>query len=206
MIRVWGRANSTNVKKALWCAQECGLKYERLDLGGPFGGLDTPQFREMNPFGQIPVLEDGDLVLRESNTIVRYLADRYGQPPLRPADAAARAAAGQWMDWAASSLMPAYSVLFMGLVRTPSHERDEEAIAEARMRIGTLLEPVDALLLRSNFLTGDTFGIADIPLGTMSYALFELGAVPPGQRGLTRWYEDLLAREPYRRTVAIGLS
>jgi glutathione S-transferase len=73
-VKIWGRANSNNVKKVLWCAEELQLPYERLDAGGEFGMLDTDAFEAVNPNRRVPVLEDEGLVLWESNAIVRYLA------------------------------------------------------------------------------------------------------------------------------------
>ena len=99
MLRIWGRLSSINVQKVVWAAGEVGQAFERIDVGGPFGGLDTPEFRAMNPNGQIPVLEDGDFRLWESNSIVRYLVARYGADALYEADAARRAEEERWRDW-----------------------------------------------------------------------------------------------------------
>src|SRR5581483_11725291 len=83
MTKIWGRANSINVQKVLWCADELGLAYERVDVGGAFGGNDKPEYLAKNPNGLVPVLEEADgFVLWESNTIVRYLAARHGSGTL----------------------------------------------------------------------------------------------------------------------------
>ena len=81
MVRVLGRANSINVQKVMWCAAEIGLKVERVDVGGAFGGNDTLEYLAKNPNGRVPTIEDGDYVLWESNSIVRYLAETYGDSP-----------------------------------------------------------------------------------------------------------------------------
>ena len=86
MLKIWGRKNSSNVRKALWCAEELGLDYEAIDAGGAFGVVDTPQYRALNPNGRVPMIEDGDFVLWESNTIVRYLAAKHKATVLEPAD------------------------------------------------------------------------------------------------------------------------
>ena len=78
MLKIWGRTNSTNVKKALWAAEEVGVPYENIPAGGAFGIVSDPEYRAMNPNGLVPTLEDKDLVLWESNTIVRYLVAQYG--------------------------------------------------------------------------------------------------------------------------------
>ena len=99
MTVIWGRMNSVNVQKVVFAAGEVGLAYERREAGGPFGVVNTPEYRAMNPNGLIPVLEDEGLVLWESNAIVRYLGARYGQGTLWAQDAGQRAMADRWMDW-----------------------------------------------------------------------------------------------------------
>jgi glutathione S-transferase len=70
MLKIWGRANSINVQKVLWCCGELGLQYDRVDAGNEFGVTKTPQYRGLNPNGLVPTIEDGDFQLWESNVIV----------------------------------------------------------------------------------------------------------------------------------------
>jgi len=91
MLRVYGRANSINVRKVLWMLDEVGVKYEREDWGRGFKSTDDPVFRKINPVGVVPVIDDGDFRLRESNTIVRYLAEKHGRADLYPKDLELRA-------------------------------------------------------------------------------------------------------------------
>ncbi len=65
-MKIWGRANSINVMKVLWAADECGLKYERTDVGGAFGGNDQKWYLDMNPNGVVPTIDDGGRVIWES--------------------------------------------------------------------------------------------------------------------------------------------
>lgn len=113
MIRIWGRASAFNLQKAYWALLETGQPYERLDAGGDFGGLDSPDFLARNPNGRIPVIDDNGFVLWESQAIVRYLAEQHA-PALVPNDVQGRALASQWMDWAQTILLPAALDLFWG--------------------------------------------------------------------------------------------
>ena len=98
MLKIWGRTTSSNVQKVLWCCAELGIEYERVDLGGPFGGNRDPEYLAMNPNGRVPTIRDNDLILWESNTICRYLAaTRHGEQ-LYPSDPALRANVERWMD------------------------------------------------------------------------------------------------------------
>src|ERR1700744_5038492 len=63
MMQIWGRLNSVNVQKVLWCCAELGLDYERIDAGLQFGRTNEPDYLTMNPNGRIPTLVDGDFVL-----------------------------------------------------------------------------------------------------------------------------------------------
>jgi glutathione S-transferase len=204
VMRLWGRGNSTNVKKVRWCARECGFELEQFDVGGRYGGLDNPEFLAKNPYGEIPVLEHAGLVYRESNAIVRYLCALYGEP-FYSQSPAARARADVWMDWSSCSLMPWYKTIFLGLVRTAAADRDHVAIDRACEQTLALLQPVDLHLREQRYLSGDDFGMGDIPLGCMIYGLVELKLVTQ-LSNVRRWYERLLARPAYVETVCLPLT
>ena len=66
----------------MWAVAELGLEYERIDVGGKFGGLDSPELLARNPHGLIPVINDDGTIVWESHAIVRYLAAQYGDGSL----------------------------------------------------------------------------------------------------------------------------
>ena len=206
MLKIWGRANSNNVRKVQWCVEEVGVPYTRVDVGGAFGQLDTPEFAALNPNQQIPVVEDGNLVLWESNAIVRYLCARYAPGTLYADDPAERALADRWMDWTSLNFVPSYSVIFWGLVRTPEALRDMDAIRAAVERAGKLLAIVDDQLARQPYLSGAALGMGDIPLGTLIHAWFTLPIERRDLPNLARWYDRLRARPAYAKVVGQPLS
>ena len=118
MLVIWGRDNSVNVQKVLWCCEEIGVEYKRIDAGLNFGVVNTPEYRGLNPNGLVPTIDEDGFILWESNTIVRYLAAKHARGTLWPEDVRARARAEQWMDWSNSMFWPAIRPLFMGLIRT----------------------------------------------------------------------------------------
>src|SRR5713226_8084418 len=130
MIKIWGRKNSINVQKVLWCCDELGIFFERIDAGGQFGINNTPEYLALNPNGLVPTIEDGDVVLWESNVIVRYLAAKYGMGSLCPADLGERFSAERWMDWQQTSLVQPIGPVFANLIRLPPEKRDPAAIAK----------------------------------------------------------------------------
>src|SRR6266567_2988351 len=103
MLVIWGRNNSVNVQKVLWCCEEMALGYERTDAGGTFGVVNTPQYRNLNPNGLVPTIEDDGFVLWESNAIVRYLAAKHAAGSLWPETlspwATFRSAVGSGAGW-----------------------------------------------------------------------------------------------------------
>ena len=129
MIKIWGRANSVNVQKVLWCCDELSLPFERIDAGMQFGRTRDSDYLAMNPNGQIPTLVDGTFVLWESNSILRYLVTEYGAASqLYPDEPKIRASVDRWLDWSLSTLQPADRPVFLCLVRTPAAERDLAAL------------------------------------------------------------------------------
>jgi glutathione S-transferase len=130
MLKIWGRANSVNVQKVLWCCDELGLPFERIDAGRQFGRVRDPEYLDLNPNGQIPTLEDGPFVLWESNSILRYLAMQYGaSSSLYPSEPKLRACTDRWLDWSLSTLQPAEHPVFVSIVRTPPEKRDTQVLA-----------------------------------------------------------------------------
>ena len=131
MLKVWGRETSINVQKVMWLVGELGLEYERVDVGGPFGGLDRPDYVAMNPTGCIPTMEDDGFTLWESHAIVRHLARKHGAGSWWPDDPRTLAVADQWMDWPYNLAYPQLIRAFLGLYRTPEDERDDDMITRA---------------------------------------------------------------------------
>ena len=206
MLKIWGRANSTNVKKVMWAAEELGLPYTRVDAGGAFGVVNDPDYRALNPNGLVPLIEDNGVVLWESNTIVRYLVAQYGAGSLQLEGAARQAHAEKWMDWATSSLAVPFRAVFWNIVRLPPAERDPASFEAGLAACSKLLAIVNAELARQPYLSGQRFGIGDIPIGCFAYAWFGMAIERPDLPHLKRWYEGLAERPAYRSAVMTPLT
>jgi len=206
VLRIWGRSNSINVQKVLWCCEELDVSYHRVDVGGPFGGNREPGYLRLNPNGLVPTISDGGFVLWESNAIVRYLAARHGMGTLCPEDLAERADADRWMDWQLGTLWASFRAAFVGLIRTPPDKRDRANIARAIRKTAGNLDLLDAHLAGRDYVTGPSLTMADIPLGVTAYRWFTLDIERPAIPNLEAWYERLRARGPYRAIVMSPLS
>jgi glutathione S-transferase len=201
MLRIWGRDNSVNVQKALWCCEEIGLAYERIDAGGSFGVVNTQQYRNLNPNGLVPTLEDDGFVLWESNAIVRYLAAKHSAGKLWPEDLKVRAEADRWMDWQATTFWPAFRPLFWNLVRTPVDQRDAAAMEESRLKTAEIVGYLDAHLRNRTYIVGDDLTMGDIPLGCAIWRWFGIQVERPAAPNVQRWAETLAGRPAYKKVV-----
>jgi glutathione S-transferase len=204
MITLWGRDTSINVQKVMWLLAELGLEYERIDCGGAFGGLKDPAYTAMNPNQTVPTLVDGDLVLWESNAILRYLADAYGAKTSFGGTAKQRAAADKWMEWYQSSVYASFQGIFYQKIRLRAAERNTETLATLMQIVTTQLSLADAVLQRQFFMGGDAISLADIPLAASLYRLYTMEIDRPAFAGIDAYYERLKNHAPYRDCVMIS--
>jgi glutathione S-transferase len=205
MLRIWGRTNSVNVKKALWCAEELGLKYERIDAGMAHGVVNTPEYRSLNPNGRVPTIDDDGFVLWESHTIVRYLCAKHSAGMLWPTDLQLRADAERWMDWA-FTFQSAMRDVFWGLIRTPPEKRNAEAIAAGCKQSAELAAMLDGHLARKPYVAGASFTMGDIPIGCEVQRWMRVPIERPALPHLEAWFARLRQRAPFLKFVDQPLS
>jgi glutathione S-transferase len=205
---IWGRANSVNVQKVLWCLAELDLAYERIDAGLHFGRNHEPDYLAMNPNARVPTMVDGDYVLWESNSVMRYLCMAYGKgTPIYPTEPKQRAAVDRWLDWTLSTVQPVDRPVFWALVRTPPAERDMAKIQKDADAEALVWQIADHHLSTRRFIEGDDFTIADIALG--AYARRWLGVegiTRPSQPHLERWLNELGTRSGYQKFIGVPMS
>jgi glutathione S-transferase len=204
MLKVWGRRSSANVQKVMWLIGELSIAHEHVPAAGPYGLVNEPKFRAMNPNGLVPVIDDDGLVLWESNAIVRYLAARYGADAWWPSDPRKRAVMDQWMDWAATTFQPALVNAFWAYWRTPEHERDWDKIKNFEQASERVLRLLDAELAKRPYVAGDEFSVADIPSGVHLYRVYTLGRPVPQLPNIEAWYRRLQARPAYAKHVMVS--
>lgn len=205
MLKIWGRINSVNVKKALWAAEELGLKYERIDAGMQYGVNKTPEYLKVNPTGLVPTIDDDGFTLWESHTIVRYLAAKHGAGTLWPTDPKLRADAERWMDWA-FTFQSAMRNVFWGLIRTPPEKRDLKAIEEGRKKSAELLAIPESVLSEKPYIAGASFTMGDIPLGCEVQRWMRVPMARPVFPNVQAWFERLGERPAFKKAVDIPLS
>lgn len=204
MLKLWGRDTSINVQKVAWVLTELNLAYERIDIGGAFGGLDDPAYTALNPNRRIPTLVDGDMVLWESNAIVRYLADAYGREAIWGANPKGRAEADMWMEWYQNNVYVNFQAVFYQKIRLPQDRRDPVLLRKALDQVSEQFALFDKVLQGQDFIAGDRLTIGDVPMAACLYRYYTMDIERPNFTALARYYARLSAHPAYQATVMIN--
>ena len=208
MLRIWGRANSSNVMKLLWLCDELGIAFERIDAGGAFGRTKEPDYLAKNPNALVPTIEEPDgFTLWESNAILRYLArSRAPGHAIYPSEPRAAAECDRWMDWQVSAVNAPMTTIFFTYVRIPEDKRDWPATAKARDAAEALWGMAEARLQGRPFLCGDVLTLADIALGIYAHRWFALPIERRAMPALEAWYAALRQRPGFATHVAVPMT
>lgn len=200
MLRVLGRSTSGNVQKVVWLLEELGTPYRREDYGRQFNNTGDAAYLRLNPNGKVPTLVDGDLAVWESNTILRYLCNRYGGEALYPADAAARSRIERWMDWQLAALYGPYLALFKE-AKKPAAERSASFAADAA-DLRAQLEILERGAVLRPWVAGTELSLADISLGPIVHRCLDFPVDLPGLAAVRAWRERFAARPAFGKALA----
>jgi glutathione S-transferase len=206
MLKIWGRVNSINVQKVLWCCGELGIPFERIDAGLQYGVNNTAEYRARNPNALVPLIEDNGFVLWESQAIVRYLARKHGLGSMCPADDKLCADADRWMDWNATTVWPNLRPIFWNLVRTPLEKRDMPLVEISRKGLAASMAILNTHLAGRAYVAGTEFTMGDIPLGVSVHRWFRMDIARENLPHLAAWYQRLQARPAFARHGDLPLT
>jgi glutathione S-transferase len=201
MVKILGRGTSGNVQKVVWLMEELGQPYTREDYGRQFNNTQTEAYLNLNPSGKVPTLVDGDVVVWESNTILRYLCSKSaGGAKLYPVDPAARSLIERWMDWQLASLNGPY----LGVFKEAKKKEEERAASFAAdsKELGAQLEILEKGTAGRPWLAGADFSIADICLGPIIDRCLAFPVALPAVPGIRAWRDKVVARPAYQKSKA----
>jgi glutathione S-transferase len=201
MVKILGRGTSGNVQKVVWLMEELGQPYTREDYGRQFNNTQTEAYLNLNPSGKVPTLVDDEVVVWESNTILRYLCGKSaGGAKLYPADPAARSLIERWMDWQLASLNGPY----LGVFKEAKKKEDERAasFASDSKELGAQLEILEKGTAGRPWLAGANFSIADICLGPIIDRCLAFPVTLPAVPGIRAWRDKVVARAAYQKSKA----
>lgn len=164
MLKVYGFARvnkfargNTRDLRVYWTLEEMGLPYQIVGLDHPNHDLDSPAYRALNPFGQIPAIDDDGVVVTESGAILLYLARKTGK--LMPRDLAGEAQVLRWSVAALNSVeMPLLSLWFINMSGGKGTKPSEALRGWGDMRLAQL----DGWLAKREYIATDEFTVADI--------------------------------------------
>jgi len=155
-VNSMARGNTRDLR-VLWALEEMGLPYEIVGLDHPNADLEAPAYRALNPFGQIPTIDDDGVVVTETGAILLYLARKSGK--LMPRDLAGEAQVLRWSVAALNSIeVPVLSLWFVDLMGGKGSKPSGALRGWADMR----LEQLDGWLANREFIATDDFTVADI--------------------------------------------
>ncbi|BAP43316.1 glutathione S-transferase [Pseudomonas sp. StFLB209] len=192
MLKLFGKSTSINVRKVLWACAELNIPLSHEQANGD-------DVQHLNPNALVPVIDDAGFVLWESNSIIRYLANREQAGWLYPAVAAQRARVDQWIDWQAADLNRTWSYAFMALVRrSPAHD-DPAQIRASVQNWNCSMEILDRqLAVTGGHAVGAQFSLADVPVGLSVNRWYETPIDHPDLPNVRAYYERLAERPGYQ--------
>lgn len=199
-LRVLGRTTSINVRKVLWTLAELEMEFDHEDhWAGPKGDTKSTDYLAMNPNGLVPVIEDENGLLWESNTICRYLALKAGREDLLPAEIARRAQVEKWMDWQSTQLNDAYRHAFMWLVRKNLAFDDDRLVKDSARRWNEAMSILDVQLAGTGaHVCGDNFTLADIVLALATHRWRKTPIEREDFPAVEGWMARLVGRKGYQ--------
>jgi glutathione S-transferase len=203
MLKIFGHRQAPNVRKVLWGCAEMSLRYELAERGGPFGGTDAAEYLAINPNGRVPsIVDDDGFALWESHAILRYLARKTSSAALYPGDLRERARVDQWLDWQAAHQAIAIRDL-VGLTIKAVAFIEEGRLLRACLAAAPLFAIMEGVLGSSEFIAGDRFTIADIPVavGYRRWATLPIERSP--FPNLEAWFARIEARPGYRALASL---
>lgn len=201
MYKLLGRQTSGNVQKVLFLFEEMGAEYEREDYGRLFENTQTPEYKAMNPTSKVPTLVDGDVVIWESNTILRYLAAVAGRQ-YTGATPAECTLVDRWMDFLLAAVNAPYLAIFKGAKLAPE-ERAADFDAQAKDLVAQL-KIIDGHLEGKSFFALDKLTIADIACAPVLKRCIEFKIDRPALPNLERWVGEMAERPAFQTATGSG--
>ena len=199
MLRLLGRNTSGNVQKVIFLLEELGTPYTREDYGRQFNNTQDAAYLKLNPNGKVPTLVDGDTVIWESNTILRYLASKHKKETLNQAELAARTEVERWMDWLLAAVNYQYVQVFKDSKKA-ANERAATFEADAKELVAQL-SILDGALVGKAWAAGKDFTIADIALGPVMHRCLDFPIALPALGNLKAWREKLRERPAFKKAT-----
>ncbi len=199
-LKIYGRKSSCNVQKVLWLCDELNINYEQVDYGGIHGGTKEEKFTSLNPNRTVPVINDDNFILYESNAIIDYLAQKNNSYELN--NIKEKALSRQWIDWASFTLAAPCATVTLNTILLPKEKRDPGKIDKAKSQVLNLLKVLDAQLIENEYILGDNFTITDIPAGCWVNRCEKLKIDFSIYNNIKLWFEKIKSRKSFIKSIS----
>jgi glutathione S-transferase len=199
MLRLLGRNTSGNVQKVIFLLEELGTPYTREDYGRQFNNTQDAAYLKLNPHGKVPTLVDGEVVVWESNTILRYLCNKLQKDSLYPIEPATRSEVERWMDWLLASVNYHYVAVFKDSKKA-ANERAASFETDAK-ELAAQLSILDGAMAGRPWIAGNSFTIADIALGPILHRCLDFPIALPALSNLKAWRAKLAERPAFKKAT-----
>ncbi|MBI5782603.1 MAG: glutathione S-transferase family protein [Gammaproteobacteria bacterium] len=199
-MKLYGHPYSNAARRVQMLCEECGIPYTYQMVDLMKGEQYTPEYLALNPNGKVPVIDDDGFVLWESQTIMRYLADKHKVNAWYPSEPRSRMQVEQWLDWNQTRLGTEcgkimFHTFFAGDKGKP------EAIEDGKKWLAKILPVMDGALARNKYLCGDQPTLADLAAATniayLEMCKYDLGPYP----AVSKWYDAMKTRPSFTKTA-----
>jgi glutathione S-transferase len=199
VIKLLGRHTSGNVQKVLFLLEELRIPYTREDYGRQFGNTLTDAYRALNPTSKVPTMIDGDLVIWESNTILRYLAALH-EPALHGTTPGEKTLVERWMDWVLAALNTPYVAVFKDVKNAP--EARAADFGEQTKGLVEQLKLLDGHLAQQEWFALGRFTLAEVALAPIVKRCLGFAIERPALPALEKWQSTIDARPAFQAATS----
>ncbi|XWS75698.1 hypothetical protein CRYUN_Cryun01aG0114000 [Craigia yunnanensis] len=209
VVKVYGPSYASP-KRVLVCLIEKEIEFETVPVDLLKGGLKDPEFLELQPFGTVPVTQDGDYILFESRAIMRYYAEKYKSQgtDLLGKTIEERGLVENWLEVEAHSYNPPIYTLTVQIMVSPKlgFPRDENLIKESEEKLAKVLDVYEEKLSKSKYLAGDFFSLADLShLPFTQYLVSQMGKeyMIRSRKHVSAWWDDISSRPSWQKVLQL---
>ena len=208
VVKVYGPALAST-KRVIVCLIEKGIEFQTVPIDVFQGEHKHPNFLQLQPFGVVPVIQDGDYTLFESRAIIRYLAEKYKSegPDLLGKTIEERGLVNQWLEVEAQNFHPPIYNLTLHLLFSSKlgFPQDQNLVKESEIKLGKVLDIYEERLSKSKYLGGDFFSLADLShLPFLHYLVNQMGKdyMVKERKNVSVWWDDISNRPSWQKVLS----
>ncbi|PIA39849.1 hypothetical protein AQUCO_02600363v1 [Aquilegia coerulea] len=208
VVKVHGPAIASATRRVLLCLIEKEIEYEIVHVDMLNGANKTPEFLKLQPFGFVPVIEDGDYMLYESRAIIRYYAEKYKSQgtELLGKTIEERGVVEQWLEVEGQNYhQPIYDIIVQ-LKFNPKLGKpvDMKLVEESEQKLGKVLDIYEERLSKSKYLAGNFFSLADLShIPFTHYLVNDVGKeyMIRDRKNVSAWWDDITSRPAWKKVL-----